>query len=51
MGRLCAVLVVLLLGAGCAQDGQKHWYDEMLKDARGDNMQMRGFGSHPDPDQ
>jgi hypothetical protein len=48
MWRLCA-LVFLFLGSGCASDGQKHWYDEALKDARGDNMQMRGFKSGMNP--
>jgi hypothetical protein len=43
MWRFCALLVIAL-AAGCASDGKKHWYDEALKDARGDNMQMRGFG-------
>jgi hypothetical protein len=48
MWRLCALVAVLILSAGCAADGQKHWYDEALKDARGDNMQMRGFASTKD---
>jgi hypothetical protein len=48
MWRLCA-LVFLVLGAGCGSDGQKHWYDEALKDLRGDNQQMRGFHSATDP--
>jgi hypothetical protein len=45
MRRLCALIVLLFLTTGCASDGQKHWYDEALKDARGDNMEMRGFKS------
>jgi hypothetical protein len=44
MRRICVLLVVLFL-AGCASDGKPHWYDEALKDARGDNMQMRGFNT------
>jgi hypothetical protein len=48
MWRFCALIVVLFLVAGCESDGQKHWYDEALKDARGDNQQMRGFGSTVD---
>ncbi len=45
MWRLCAIAVVVFLGAGCASDGQKHWYDEALKDACGENQEMRGFNS------
>jgi hypothetical protein len=45
MWRLCSLVIVLFLGTGCASDGKKHWYDEALKDARGDNQQMRGFKS------
>jgi hypothetical protein len=48
MWRLCALLIALILAVGCASDGEKHWYDEALKDARGDNQQMRGFSSLPD---
>jgi hypothetical protein len=48
MCRLFAFIVLLVLVAGCASDGQKHWYDEALKDARGDNMEMRGFKSAKD---
>jgi hypothetical protein len=47
MWRLSALLIVLLVVAGCASDGP-HWYDEALKDARGDNQQMRGFGPSAD---
>jgi hypothetical protein len=47
MWRLCALIAFLLPVAGCANDGQKHWYDEALKDARGDNQEMRGFSSPP----
>ena len=49
MWRLCAILVFLFLASGCASDGQAHWYDEALKDARGDNMEMHGFNSRPNP--
>jgi uncharacterized protein YcfL len=45
MWRLCALGIVLLLLVGCASDGQKHWYDEAVKDLQGDNQQMRGFSS------
>jgi hypothetical protein len=49
MWRLYALFVVLFLAAGCAtDDGQKHWYTDALKDARGDNQQMRGFRSTND---
>jgi hypothetical protein len=47
MWRLSAV-IVLFVGAGCASDGQSHWYDEALKDLRGDNMEMHGFKSPRD---
>ena len=47
MWRPWALISFLVLVAGCASDGQKHWYDEALKDARGDNQEMRGFGSSP----
>jgi hypothetical protein len=40
MWRLWALVACLLVG-GCASDGQKHWYDEALKDARGDNQRMQ----------
>jgi hypothetical protein len=46
MWRVGALL--LILAAGCSSDGQKHWYDEALKDARGDNQEMRGFKSPHD---
>jgi hypothetical protein len=42
MWRLIAISVFLFLSVGCAADGQKHWYDDALKDARGDNMVMSG---------
>jgi hypothetical protein len=49
MWRLCALCVVLFVAAGCASDdGKKHWYDEAMKDLRGDNQQMRGFKSAND---
>ena len=47
MRRLCALAACLILVAGCASDGP-HWYDAALKDARGDNMEMRGLGTGPD---
>ena len=45
MGRLCMLLVALTLAAGCASDGDKAQWQEVLKDLRGDNMQM----GHPLP--
>jgi hypothetical protein len=45
MWRLSALVALLFLVAGCASDGGKHWYDEALKDARGDNQQMRGWAA------
>jgi hypothetical protein len=49
LSALVALLFVasLFLVAGCASDGGKHWYDEALKDARGDNQQMRGWAALP----
>jgi hypothetical protein len=44
--RYLCMLVLLLAGAGCAADGEKSQWDEVLKDLRGDNMQMRGFSSN-----
>jgi hypothetical protein len=37
----CVIVVILLLGMGCAGDYNAQWKDEVLKDWRGDNMQMR----------
>jgi hypothetical protein len=45
MWRLCALVALLFVVAGCGSDGEKHWYDEAVKDFRGDNMEMRGFSS------
>jgi hypothetical protein len=45
MWRPCAIAVILCLIAGCASDAGPHWYDEALKDLRGDNQRMRGFSS------
>jgi hypothetical protein len=44
MRRLLALAVLLLFGGGCASDAQKAQWREVLKDLRGDNMEMRGFG-------
>lgn len=46
MWRLCALIALQFLVAGCASNGKKHWYDEALKDARGDNQRMRHPFSH-----
>jgi hypothetical protein len=46
----CAVVAALLLVAGCASDGDKHWYDDALKDLRGDNQQMHSFQGSEDRD-
>jgi hypothetical protein len=43
--RLLWLGLFALAAAGCAGDGRYTW-DDVLKDARGDNMQMRsGWGS------
>ncbi len=47
MRRLCVVCVLLcaaFIGAGCASDGEKHWYSNALDDLNGKNMQMHGPG-------
>jgi hypothetical protein len=49
MWRLGVLIIVVFLGVGCCSDGQKHWYDEAVKDARGDNQEMRGFKSSTNP--
>jgi hypothetical protein len=41
--RYWYVLVVLLLGLGCAADDKGQW-DEFWKDVRGENMKMRYDG-------
>jgi len=47
MRLLWLCLFTVLAAAGCAGDGRYTW-DDVLKDARGDNMQMRsGWGSKP----
>jgi hypothetical protein len=42
MRRLLFLLGALCLVLGCASGDKAQW-DEVWKDARGDNMQMRGF--------
>ena len=41
MRRLWAVLCALLSAPGCATEGGKGFFDDALKDLRGDNQQMR----------
>jgi len=41
MFRSFILLCVLLFGLGCAAEGNNGQWDEVLKDLRGDNMQMR----------
>ena len=43
MRKLLLIAVSTALMSGCVSDGKAHWYDEAVKDARGDNQQMRGF--------
>jgi hypothetical protein len=47
MSRLLLLILPLLLALGCATDGEKSQWDEVLKDLRGDNMEMRsGWGAN-----
>ena len=48
MKRILWVLVFTLLAGGCATQGQKGPWDDFWKDLRGDNMEMRGFGTSED---
>jgi len=41
MIRSCLLLCALLFSLGCAAEGNNGQWDEVLKDLRGDNMQMR----------
>jgi len=49
MKRLCVLLCAVFFCLGCAAEDQGKW-DEFWKDARGDNMQMRGFSGRNGPD-
>jgi hypothetical protein len=42
MKRLCVLFCAVFFCLGCAAEDQGKW-NEFWKDARGDNMQMRGF--------
>jgi len=44
MKRLGVLLCALLFCLGCGSDGEKSQWDDALKDLRGDNMEMKGFG-------
>jgi hypothetical protein len=44
MRWLFILAVLLCCCAGCTSDSDKAQWNEALKDLRGDNMQMRGFG-------
>jgi hypothetical protein len=45
MRRLWIPALALVCGLGCAADGDKGSWDEVRKDLRGDNMQMRSTGA------
>ena len=54
MIRSCILLCALVFGLGCAADGNNGQWNEVLKDLRGDNMQMwshdvdtKGLGQDP----
>jgi hypothetical protein len=52
MNRLGLLLCAMLFCAGCASDGDQGSWDEVWKDLRGDNMQMRNdfsTGDRPVP--
>jgi hypothetical protein len=49
MKRLWVLLCAVLFCVGCAAEDQAQW-NEAMKDARGDNMQMRGFASRDGQD-
>jgi hypothetical protein len=42
MKRLYLLVCALCLALGCASEDSKAQWNEVWKDARGDNMQMRG---------
>jgi hypothetical protein len=44
MKRLLMLLCILFGCIGCATESDRAQWNELWKDARGDNMQMRGFG-------
>jgi len=45
MFRVMLLICALASCVGCASDGDKGAWSEVMKDLRGDNMQMRGFGA------
>ena len=47
MKRLCVLLCALVICGGCMSDSDKKQWDEVWKDARGDNMQMRNNFATP----
>jgi hypothetical protein len=52
MVRSCVLICALFLGIGCASDGDKAMWEGVLKDLRGDNMQMRsGFSEMKETDE
>ena len=48
MRRVRVLLVGLLLCAGCASTGARGPWDEALRDLRGDNRRICGFGDAED---
>jgi hypothetical protein len=44
MKRLAILLSFLVFCIGCATDSDRAQWNEAFKDARGDNMELRGFG-------
>ncbi len=45
MTRLCLLVGILLLMAGCTAEDQQQW-NEAMKDWRGDNQVFRGGSAH-----
>jgi uncharacterized protein YcfL len=41
MRRLCVLALILFVCLGCATDSDKAQWAEVVKDLRGENMQMR----------
>jgi hypothetical protein len=45
MTRLCVLAIALLCGLGCAADGNRGAWDDVWRDLKGDNMEMKSDGA------